>query len=314
MTMEEKDNEICVDDKKISYGIFHKKTKIKGKLFPEGKPKASDIRQGYTDLDCYLLATLSSIAHKSPEKITACFVEYYDEHGKEKRNAPDFEKAKDVKIRFFTEDNKKVIIKINKTAIRGKGVPWVRLIEKAILVYRAKGYDRDVDESYRKSKKLKSRLIDGTKGSNLSTVMLAITGRRSQTIAVRSSGGKIPKKFTTYNEKAEELFRNIKSSLDSGKSMVANAKDTSLFKIYRKGLFMRHCYSIIGAHTKIIGGKEYKFIVVRNPYANRVRKYSQDKNGKIHSKVSIPENMYEKGISSLELNDFIKNFEDIECV
>lgn len=314
MTMGEKDSEICVDDKKISYGIFHKKTKIKGKLFPEGKPKASDIRQGYTDLDCYLLAVLSSIAHKSPEKIMACFVEYYDEHGKEKRNAPDFEKAKDIKIRFFTEDNRKVIIKINKTALRGKGVSWVRLIEKAFLVYLAKGYDSEVDESYRKSKKIKSRLIDGTKGSSSSAVILAITGRRSQNIDVRSSGEKIPKKFTTYNAKAEELFSAIKLLLDSGKSMVAHAKDTSLFKIYRKGLFLSHCYSVIGAHTKVIGGKEYKFIVVRNPYANRVRKYSQDKKGKFHSKVSIPKSMDKKGISSSELNDFIKNFEDIECV
>ena len=49
MTMGEKDSEICVDDKKISYGIFHRKTKIKGKLFPKGNPKASDIRQGCTD-------------------------------------------------------------------------------------------------------------------------------------------------------------------------------------------------------------------------------------------------------------------------
>lgn len=64
----------------------------------------------------------------------------------------------------------------------------------------------------------------------------------------------------------------------------------------------------------MVNGKEYKYITVRNPYANRIREYNQDKKGKFHSKVRIPKCMDEKGISDLELNDFIKNFECVKHV
>lgn len=75
------DEDIAVDDSQVSYGLFHKKTKFEenSELFPnDGKPSPLDIKQGYTDLDCYFLSVLSSLAstREGQSLIFDCFPEY----------------------------------------------------------------------------------------------------------------------------------------------------------------------------------------------------------------------------------------------
>ena len=58
------DEEINVSDKEIYYALTNKKAKLPDNIFPSGMPKMEDIKQGYTDLDCYFLSVVAGVAKK----------------------------------------------------------------------------------------------------------------------------------------------------------------------------------------------------------------------------------------------------------
>jgi len=103
------DEEINVSDQEIYYAFTNKKTKLPDNLFPKGKPKMEDIKQGYTDLDCYFLSVVAGITKKDPKDILKCFPEY--PQSPNAKNLQTFNAKKKVKIRFYKVKTKKLITK-----------------------------------------------------------------------------------------------------------------------------------------------------------------------------------------------------------
>ncbi len=73
-------------------------------------------------------------------------------------------------------------------------------------------------------------------------------------------------------------------------------------------MFFQHVYAVIGTEEKA----GYKYFILKNPYANRSREYSVDSKGNHHSRTVILKEEENKGISLIEVNDFLRNFGDIE--
>ena len=319
------DEEVSFSDRGFRYGLFNRKTFFskQAKLFPRGKPDYRDIKQGYTDLDCYFLAVVSSVTKTHPNKIMECFPEYVGKSVSQMNEQ--FAKATKIKIMFYKVKRKfvnengkclyyvpngKVYITVDKSSLRGKGAPWVRILEKAYAVYRIKNYDLGARKLYKESqKKFSSRVIDGLNGGMSECVMVTLTGERSKMLFLGSDEERSKaKKFSGhYCQEALQLYEKIKKALLSEKIVTASAYRDR--KLYRKGLFFCHVYSVIDAFEK----NGFKFVVVRNPYANRSRIYKKDSKGRMHSKTYIPKNPDERGISELELNNFYKNFDDVKC-
>ncbi len=313
---------ISVEDKDFKYRIFNRKTEFKedADLFPNpDKTKLYlDIKQGYTDLDCYFLSVVSSLAKTDPEALLHCFEAYSKKSGTNKLEAlNDWFKKPDTKkvgIRFFKLEDKgvpsgKVVIEVDKTALRGKGAPWVRLLEKAYAVYRHNNYDHfmsnDEYKKYKmKHKTINSGIIDGIHGGDAGVVMATLTGKKSGCVVVSEDLRK-SKSFSGYSEQALSIYYRIEEALDKKQIITADAEKG--IQLYSKGLFLSHVYSVIGAGEMSKNGNKYLYIEVRNPYAGRTREY--DDKGK--SKVRVPKAEAEKGISKLELNDFLKYFKYI---
>ena len=331
------DEEVSFSDRGFRYGLFNRKTFFskQAKLFPRDKPDYRDIKQGYTDLDCYFLAVVSAVAKTHPNKIMECFPEYVGKSVSQINEQ--FAKATKIKIRFYKVTTArpgdhaqyipdgKVYITVDKSALRRKGAPWVRILEKAYAVYRIKNYDLGARKRYKESqKKFSSRVIDGLNGGMSECVMVTLTGEKSKCFFSGSDKERSKaKKFSGhYCQEALQLYEKIKKALASGKIVTASASRG--IRLYRKGLFFCHAYSVIDAFEK----NGFKFIVVRNPYANRSRIYKDSKGimhsktsisknsnekGKMHSKTYIPKNPDGRGISELELNNFYKNYREVEC-
>lgn len=316
------DEEISIEDKKIKYGFFNRRTPISRPLFPQGIPLMSEVVQGYTDLDCYFLSVLAGAAKKDPKIIISCFPDY--PHSMKLEEVKKFNSNSKVKIRFYKvlceydaaernyyyKPNGTINITVDRTALRGGGAPWVRILEKAYAIYRSKGYDQSISEedikAFRRKKKIDSRIIDGTIAGDAASVLVTITGKKSKYYQVGDVDSRERvKKFSGDYSKSNAIFEKIKYALSKGQIVTAGASKG--IKLYSKGLFLNHIYTVIG--TEIKEGK--KFIVVRNPYANRIRTYKADSKGKMHSEVKIPKNKEEKGISRLELNDFYKYFDAV---
>ena len=311
-------------DSAVKYGLFNRKSKMIGDLFPKGKPTASECKQGITDLDCYLLSALESIVRKNPDAIKECFVDYPIDKDKDyNKKLIEFNNSPNITVRLFkvTRSYNKIIpggevkIKLNKTTLRS-GVPWVRFIEKAFVAYRNKGYDPYYYGDTNKEK-VNSRVIDGTHGSSSAVIMTAITGKPSmyEGISLTKEDKKSIKKFSgEYTQKTLSVFNKIKSALNSGKSVTACAKSVSyaklLSKLLKKGLFYNHVYSIVDTKEE----NNLKYVVVGNPYKGRSRMYIKGKDGKVHGKSTWSEDKTQRGISKLELNDFIKNFSRIDYI
>lgn len=307
-------DELNVEDKQIKYGIFHRKTKFAegAELFPrDGKPSPLDVKQGYTDLDCYFLSVLASLANteKGKEQIMACFPDYKDVATKTNvlERIDWFKNLEDnkIKIQFFKPDSKsKITIIVDKTALRGKGAPWVRLLEKAYTIYKIKYLDDPYFEKLRDKHEIKSRAIDGSKDADSAYCVMAITGEAYDKVLVKHNIQRegIEKTSGPYDEALKAVFTNIEKGLSDGKSVVADAEKGN--KIYSKGLFLKHSYTIL--YTVEIGGKKY--IAVRNPYVGRSRVYEIGSDGKIRSKAVVHKEEYRKGVSVLELRCFCEWF------
>lgn len=306
---------VRVSDANISYGIFNRKTKIKSTLFPGGRPIPEDVKQGLTDLDCYLLSPLISIAQSNPQAIQKCFIDYPNGCASEEEKEK-FEKAKTIRIRLYkakyddrinTSANGKVIIVVDKSAMRGGGTPWVRLLEKAFSVYRSKGLDPSFTNEKVQDTKVKSRAIDGINGSDSCVIITAITGEKSKG-KPRYTGEKLkkfPSRTPIYTKQAEDIYTDIKNLLTQKKAISAVAEKGR--SLHKKGLFLRHVYAVVGVEEDT-EEPHYKYIKVQNPYRGEIRKYKKSKDGSIHSKTGFASSSSEKGFSKIELNDFINYF------
>ncbi len=298
--------EYNVKDSDIDYGIFNSKTKILGNLYPDGGfPKITDIRQGYTDLDCYFLSVVAGLVNKKPEYILRCFPEYCEED--KPCNLSNFMQAKVVKVRFFDSNKQAVNIIVDKTALRNKGAAWVRLLEKAFAVYVTKVKKiSNSPEKGKNHKKIYSRIIDGIYDVNTQTVMRAITGSEQCDSGPLSKSEN--KKFSKeYSPDARGLYKKIKAALDANNVVTTDTRRDS-FNFYKKGLFLQHAYTVTGVKEE----DGIFYIIVRNPYANRSRRYKKDSKGKYHSEAYISEEKSKRGVSEIELNDFCNYFEDVE--
>lgn len=311
--------DVVVDDRCFDYGAFNRKIKLKNgtKLFPtKGKPDIIDVKQGYTDLDCYFLAAIIAVLKHNPEKIIDCFPDY--KGLSEEEVYAKFNSDKTIKIRFFKVKiigdtyfpNGIIDIVVDKTALRKKGVAWVRLLEKAYSIYKTKkcdGYGKEIPDKEFADKKIKSRIIDGIYGGDSGSVIVTLTGKKSHTeyLGTNRERSKF-KKFDKYSAEAIALYNRIERYLNSGKAVTASANRGRT--LYNKGLFFQHVYAVIGTEEKA----GYKYFILKNPYANRSREYSVDSKGNYHSRTAIPKEEENKGISLIEVNDFLRNFGDIE--
>lgn len=196
-----------ISDKQIKYEIFNRRVSVKNDvpLFPRGSgPSPDDVKQGLTDLDCYLLAALSGIAKQKPEAIKKCFVDYPSDGNIEE--VKKFNSLSIIKVMlFYCDDNGKIketVIAIDKTKLRRGGALWIRSLEKAFAVYRSKGLDDSVGEHFIKKAKVPSRIISGTKGADEEVIIMAITGKPADTVFVRGpKAKKFPQEYSTKAEK-----------------------------------------------------------------------------------------------------------------
>lgn len=254
------------------------KVKTDVKIFPQGKPLPSEVRQGVIG-DCYLISALISLAKTNPKAIEDCFVQGLDK----------IEKEENIDIRFFSRTNSvtsKVVIRVNKkTVIDPKaikdGALWPKLIEKAYAVYRKKGYE---DNS-------KKNLHGGLSYN----VMFAITGKKMFTHLAPGIAAALNRSSPAPKEKFndENIIATIKRKLGKSKSLTCSFKKKIKIKDVKSKekiqIYDNHEYAIVGVN------ESQKYIRIINPWKSGGRKIENSPKSK------------EGGHIAMSFDDFKKN-------
>ncbi len=198
-----------------------------GKLIIDGV-KGTDPRQNYIG-DCYLMASMSSVAKAKPEVIQKAFkdlgggkyeVTLYDRKGNPQKVTIDADlPSNDWNGRVYA------------TASNGKEL-WPSLLEKA-FAQRAGSY---------------GKIEAGVPGDAMS----AITGKPSKDIDLRAAG-----------TKPDQVFQQISDAVKAGKPITAaTLSDASAAKYTGTNIYSDHTYSVWG--TSVEGGTKY--VHLRNPW------------------------------------------------
>lgn len=94
------DELVRVSDKDFKSTILKNRYSKNAPLFPKGRPHPDDVKQGLVG-DCYLMATLISVAKTDPKAIVDCFVDYPKGSNPPQEAIDKFNKLKRVRIRLF---------------------------------------------------------------------------------------------------------------------------------------------------------------------------------------------------------------------
>ena len=291
-------------------------------LFSErdkGKPKYYDISQFKID-DCYLLSALTTLAKVDPLSIRDCFTKV--QNGK-------------VTVRFFKVELK--LLSSTDSLIKIKCIPkspvfiemdlsflsksntvskaWVKLMEKAYAIYRAKHFDpakaiaRVVSFNFGRDK----TLTDTVGWGNSSVVMCAITGHPSEFNFKRAKKPKNKAFSGNYDKKANKLWEDINQSLRNRKGVTVIFKskpkplDGSITGITQEnieGIVKMHVYAVLNTFEE--GGIRY--IEFRNPWGEE----HKTSFGYEVSKKSKAKQKNEKSVFCVELNHLMEYLQMID--
>ena len=221
------------------------------KIFPQGKPLPSEVKQAGVG-DCYLMAALVSLAKHNPKAIENCFVQGLDK----------IENKKNIDIRFFYLKDYKFMVPIIITVNRKKvimpryikdGALWPKLIEKAYAVYRKKGLSDTLVVDVSTEKK--------SDAGRPEIVLSAITGEFADVVSSEN-------KFK---------FDKISSKLKKSKSLVCDFKKNFKIKDVKSGeeiqIYDHHAYAIVGIGEK--KSKKYIRLIEPNKVVGRDPKYNK---------------------------------------
>ncbi|MBE9541804.1 MAG: DUF4157 domain-containing protein, partial [Proteobacteria bacterium] len=217
-------------------------------IFNQTGPDPEDISQGALG-DCYALAALASIAKQQPRVITdmvketaanTVAVRFFDKAGDPPKFTPEWTKV-DKEVYVDQETQQPIYAKGNKAL-------WPALVEKAYAVFigKAKGYE-------------------GIGGGGYSHDTF------EQVLGQPATKTEIPKNIQEgalgskiYSQKAEDLFTQIKGSIDNGKVVALGTKEWGVGGTGKSGgentedvpgLASTHAYSVLA--TSVSKGHKY---------------------------------------------------------
>ena len=115
------------------------------------------------------------------------------------------------------------------------------------------------------------------------------------------SGRKYP---ISYEKKFEEIKNELAAGhIVAAASMQSPKKDEDL----KGGIFYSHAYNVIGTEEDVIDGKNYKFVVMRNPHgSDKVPVYDYSKIPPKATNGLVPE---AQGVFKMELSHFVSNLD-----
>lgn len=115
------------------------------------------------------------------------------------------------------------------------------------------------------------------------------------------SGRKYP---ISYEKKFEEIKNELAAGhIVAAASMQSPKKDEDL----KGGIFYSHAYNVIGTEEEVIDGKNYKFVVMRNPHgSDKVPVYDYSKIPPKATNGLVPE---AQGVFKMELSHFVSNLD-----
>ena len=267
--------------KGFKYGHTIKPVPEGVKIFPTGKPLPHEVMQANIG-DCYLMATIISLAKTNPKAITDCFTQGLDK----------IENENNIEIRFFykakiANNLKKGSLKIivNKNTVIDRsgikdGALWPKLIEKAYAVYRSEGYDFHDTENI----KLKSGFSE--------IVMFAITGEEINCIGYKSMKPGLMKIESSIIETIIKKLKEKKSVVCSFKKEFETIDEKSKEKIK---IITNHKYAVVGVN------EEKKYIRLVNPWKCAGRTMRIDKT----------KDLREGGHIAMSYDDFNNNLRSI---
>lgn len=113
-----------------------------------------------------------------------------------------------------------------------------------------------------------------------------------------------------YNGNAEFIFDKINSITGPGNVVFAGTLKNEK-KEPMPGIRVPHEYTVMGTDEKVVGGKKLKFVRLRNPHGQNIVEYKPSDDGT----TLVPTDAQAKsseGYFDIELNDFIKEFSDLD--
>ncbi|MDO5331181.1 MAG: C2 family cysteine protease [Bacillota bacterium] len=319
-------------------GAFGKWTKTDDELFPH-EPSPNDIKQGVGVQDCFILSSLSYLAHKDPEKIKEAMKDNGDGT---------------VTVRFYKSVNftlkeqekgdrshrEPVYVTVNKTVnklagsmnIYASSSLWVQMLEKAYIAYihqvGVDGDDKDLSYSSINTG-LADRFLQSFEGRNYiegnhDFGAYAYDNKKEingDLFEVDSKGQPLHNEYgqpgNKYFDREELLYSILKQSVNIDGSPVvvfsSGDKENNAKYALNNGVRVRHDYAVLGVFEK--NGKKY--VQVKDPYASFSAKY--DEKGKLCNnshefKATLQGGYGSMGVFNLELRDFQRVFDSFVAI
>jgi len=266
-------------------------------LFPHD-PCSKDIIQGNVG-DCYFVATLASIASKSPQTI---------------RDMMTYNQKDDtVTVRFYNTKNEPVYVTVPNTVPEYKyksfsgdekvtnvfsaGARWVQIMEKAFQKSGLAGRDTGKTTLEGGLRIYANKVLLGpmVKGLTLNEI-----GEFHDFKISQEPQQKFPQE---YQKEDLEIYNKLKSLHESGIMISGGVKDDAARTPDNVlGLPGGHAYGITGFSEE----NGVKYVHIKNPHGGPGRTYD----GKHHLPKEVPEEIA-NGESKLELRDFLNNFDSV---
>ncbi|HEY3862749.1 MAG TPA: C2 family cysteine protease [Verrucomicrobiae bacterium] len=252
-------------------GMSHRLIFAASQLFPSGPPKLDAIRQGHMG-DCFCLAPLGAMVHRSSQEAASLFEVEADGH---------------VLVKFggggvFVDQPTPAEFALAMLAPRGRDGLFVNLYEKAI---------GRVDNLFRSPEKQSGLDIDAiSKGGSMGRILSYLTGHRITTFPL-----KFGHEATAPAERDAKLAELRQKMAESGQQRLLMAAGTQ--KTSTPGLTQKHAYAVLAFHPAA------DTIELWNPHGNNFAPNGQP--GLTHGYPT------KAGIFTMPVKEFVQQFQEI---